>query len=347
MILKTSRSIFENNNIFSHLEELEKKSNTQEFWNKENIENVKLLNNLQKQVKEYLNFKENLDDLKVMLEFNKQDENEFKEEIEENIKKLSNEISKYKTTMLLSDKYDSFSAIVSINSGAGGLESFDFVEMLFNMYQKWVNKNSYKLEILDYLKEDVGFKNITFEVSGQYAYGLLKTEIGVHRMVRISPYDANKKRHTTFAAVSVLPLLDDDISIEIRPEDIEIDTYRASGAGGQHVNTTNSAVRIRHIKTNIVVTCQNERSQIKNKDYAIKILKSKLFELEMKNRKDELKEIKGKEEKIEWGSQIRSYVMQPYELVKDHRTKYEQTNVKEVLQGDIDNFILEMLKNVN
>lgn len=279
-----------------------------------------------------------------MIDFYKDGDISFEDEIEVTRKSLNEKIENMKIKILLSDKYDTYDAIITINSGAGGMESFDFVDMLFRMYEKWANKNNFKIEILDYLSEDVGFKNITFQITGEYIYGKLKTENGVHRLVRISPFDSNAKRHTTFAAVGVSPIINQDSQVDIRVDDIEIDTYRSSGAGGQHVNTTNSAVRIRHKETGIVVTCQNERSQIQNKEHALKILKSKLIQLEMQNRENELKDLKGKEEKIEWGSQIRSYIMQPYEMVKDHRNKYEESNAKSVLDGNIDNFILQALK---
>lgn len=280
-----------------------------------------------------------------MIEFLKSGDLSFENELIEEMDIIVNLVDEYKTTILLNGKYDNNNVIVTINSGAGGVESFDFVSMLYQMYEKWANKHKYKFKILDYLQADeVGFKNITFSIEGEYVYGLLKSEKGVHRLIRISPYDSNKRRHTTFAAVNVIPDLEQEINIEINSSDIEVDTYRASGAGGQHVNTTNSAVRIKHISTGIVVTCQNERSQIQNKETAMKILKSKLIELEIENNNKVIQDIKGKEEKIEWGSQIRSYIMQPYELVKDHRTKYEEANVESVLGGQIDGFIKAYLK---
>jgi peptide chain release factor 2 len=213
------------------------------------------------------------------------------------------------------------------------------------MYDRWANRHNFKVEVLDSLAgEEAGIKSITLNIKGNYAYGYLKGEKGVHRLVRISPFDSNARRHTSFAAVNVTPEIEDDVEIDIRPEDLKIDTYRASGAGGQHVNTTDSAVRITHIPTNTVVTCQNERSQLKNRETAMKILKSKLFELELEKREKEMAELKGTESKIEWGSQIRSYVFQPYKMVKDHRTKAEEGNVEKVMDGDIDLFINEYLK---
>lgn len=245
---------------------------------------------------------------------------------------------------LFSGKYDSFNAICSLHAGAGGTEAQDWVEMLYRMYQRWANNNNYDLKETDKLSGDeAGIKSVTFIVSGKYAYGNLKTEIGVHRLVRISPFDSSKRRHTSFASFEVLPEIEDDINIEINEEDLRVDTYRASGAGGQHVNKTSSAIRITHIPTNIVVTCQSERSQIQNRETAMKMLKSKLYLLEEEKREKEKDQLKGKQEKIEWGSQIRSYVLHPYSLVKDHRTNYEVGNVQDVLDGNIDNFIKEYL----
>ena len=247
--------------------------------------------------------------------------------------------------MLLDEKYDMNDVILTINSGAGGTEACDWAEMLYRMYDRWSYHNGFKVEILDSTSgEETGIKSITLNIKGNYAYGYLKGEKGVHRLVRISPFDSNGKRHTSFAAVNVIPEIDDDVSIEIKTEDLKIDTYRASGAGGQHINTTDSAVRITHIPTNTVVTCQKERSQIKNRETAMKILKSKLFEMELEKREKEMEDLKGTDSKIEWGSQIRSYVFHPYKMVKDHRTKAEEGNVDKVMDGDINNFINEYLK---
>lgn len=217
--------------------------------------------------------------------------------------------------------------------------------MLYRMYDRWAMQNKFKVEILDILPGDeAGIKSVTLSIKGDYAYGYLDCEKGVHRLVRISPFDSNARRHTSFAAVNVTPEIEDDVEVNLKKEDLKIDTYRASGAGGQHVNTTDSAVRITHLPTGLVVTCQNERSQSKNLNSAMKVLRAKLFEIEMKNRESELKDLKGVESKIEWGSQIRSYVFQPYKLVKDHRTNYEEGNVDKVMDGDINAFIDEYLK---
>ncbi len=256
-------------------------------------------------------------------------------------------MEKAETEAFLSDKHDNSNAIVMIHSGAGGTEACDWVSMLFRMYSMWAEKNGFKIEIMDLQAGDeAGYKSITFNVKGDFAYGLLKTEHGVHRLVRISPFDANKRRHTSFASVNVMPEIEDDIEIEIKPDELKIDTFRASGAGGQHVNKTDSAIRITHLPTGIVVTCQNERSQHKNKSYALKILKAKLYQLEQEKKQKELEQISGDKKKIEWGSQIRSYVLHPYKMVKDHRTNLEKRDMAamKVLDGELDDFIKEALK---
>lgn len=331
----------EENNINDNLLNLEKEMLKDGFWDDMNQSKkvVKEINNLKNILDNFNNIKSIYDNIIILIDFIKSGETEFNDELNNNLLEIKEKINDFRISILLNGKYDNYNAIVSINSGAGGTESFDFVNILFQMYQKWANKHNFKITVLDYLAGDtVGFKNISFLVEGDFVYGLLKSEKGVHRLIRISPFDSNGKRHTTFAAVNVVPEIENELNVEIRPEDIEIDTFRASGAGGQHVNTTNSAVRIKHLKTGIIVTCQNERSQLQNKEFAIKLLKSKLVELEIEKQNKEISDIKGKEEKIEWGSQIRSYIMQPYELVKDHRTKFEKNNVSNVFNGDIDDF---------
>ncbi|WP_156447680.1 peptide chain release factor 2 [Streptobacillus felis] len=284
------------------------------------------------------------DNVQILLEFYKQEEISL-EELEVETKEFVEELDKFKVKLLLNGKYDKNSAILTINAGAGGTESCDWVSMLYRMYDRWAMQNNFKIEVLDILPGDeAGIKSVTLSIKGDYAYGYLDCEKGVHRLVRISPFDSNARRHTSFAAVNVTPEIEDDVEVNLKKEDLKIDTYRASGAGGQHVNTTDSAVRITHLPTGIVVTCQNERSQNKNLNSAMKVLRAKLFEIEMKNRENELKDLKGTESKIEWGSQIRSYVFQPYKLVKDHRTNYEEGNVDKVMDGDINAFIDEYLK---
>jgi peptide chain release factor 2 len=269
----------------------------------------------------------------------------FLNEISVELKELSSEVEKLELKYLLSGKMDVNNAIVEIHPGAGGTESQDWAQMLFRMYLKWAEKNQFKTEIIDLLYgEEAGIKSVTFTISGPYAYGLLKGEAGIHRLVRISPFDANSRRHTSFVAVLVYPEVEEDIDIEIREEDIRIDTYRASGAGGQHVNKTSSAVRITHIPTGIVVACQNERSQHKNKATALKILKARLYDLKARELEEKLEGMKGDKKEIGWGNQIRSYVLHPYRLIKDHRTNVEVGNVDAVLDGEIGIFLDSYLK---
>ncbi len=268
-------------------------------------------------------------------------------EIEESLHLLESKVEKAKIQTLLSGKYDSYDAIMTLHSGAGGTEAQDWTEMLFRMYKIYAEKSDFKLKILDVINGDeAGLKSITFEIDGENAYGFLKAEKGVHRLVRISPFDANARRHTSFASVEVMPKLEEKPNIEIRPEDLKIDTYRSSGAGGQNVNKTESAVRITHIPTGIVVSCQIERSQVQNKETAMQMLYSKLAEKEEQEELEKLASIRGEIKKIEWGSQIRSYVFCPYTLVKDHRTGYEDSNIQSVMDGNIQEFINEYLKKI-
>ena len=300
---------------------------------------------MKKTKEEYIDLDSKYEEIEMILEFIEMGDNSFENDLEEKIIILEKEIDNFRIKLLLDKKYDSNNAILTINSGAGGTEACDWAEMLYRLYDRWANKKNFKVEILDSLSgEEAGLKSITMNIKGHFAYGYLKGEKGVHRLVRISPFDSNARRHTSFAAINVMPEIEDDIEINIKTEDLKIDTYRASGAGGQHVNTTDSAVRITHLPTNTVVTCQNERSQLKNRETAMKILKSKLFEIEMEKKEKEMANLKGVDTKIEWGSQIRSYVFQPYKMVKDHRTKAEEGNVEKVMDGDIDLFINEYLK---
>lgn len=266
-------------------------------------------------------------------------------EIEEDFKKLSSNIDNLTVETLLTGEYDHGNAILSIHSGAGGVDAQDWANMLLRMYMRWCERKEYKCTVIDIQADDEnGIKSATIVVEGENAYGYLKNERGVHRLVRISPFDSNARRHTSFASVDVAPQIDDDIEIEINPEDLRIDTYRSSGAGGQHVNTTDSAVRITHIPTNIVVSCQNERSQHQNREVAMRVLKSRLLELKEREHKEKIDELKGDYGQITWGNQIRSYVFQPYTMVKDHRTGAEVGDVQKVMDGDIDYFINEKLK---
>ena len=261
-------------------------------------------------------------------------------EVEEGLKKLKKNYNNLRLETLLTGKYDKNNAMLTLHAGAGGTEAQDWVQMLLRMYTRWAERKGYTVKILDILDgEEAGIKSVTIHVIGENAYGYLKSEKGVHRLVRISPFDASGRRHTSFASVEVMPELDEDIKVEINPDDLRIDTYRSSGAGGQHINKTDSAVRITHIPTGIVVSCQTERSQFQNKDTAMKMLKAKLIELKEREQKEKIEDLKGVQMEIAWGSQIRSYVFCPYTLVKDHRTNYEEGNVESVMDGEIDGFI--------
>ncbi len=281
------------------------------------------------------------EDINTLIEMGNEEEDE---EIVAEVKELKEEfISKYdelKISTLLDGEYDKENAIVTLHAGEGGTEACDWVSMLFRMYTRWAEKKGFDVETLDYLEGDeAGIKSVTIQVTGENAYGYLKSEKGVHRLVRVSPFDSAGRRHTSFASCDVMPEIDDDVTIEVNPDDIRVDTYRSSGAGGQHINKTSSAIRITHFPTGIVVQCQNERSQHSNKDTAMKMLKAKLLELKIEEQMKKLAEIRGVQQEIGWGSQIRSYVFMPYTLVKDNRTGEETGNVQSVMDGNIDNFI--------
>ena len=274
-----------------------------------------------------------------------EDDEALESELALNLKELSDILGDLEEEIILSEQYDSYPAVVTLHPGAGGTESHDWAEMLLRMYKKWLDKKRFKYRIIDYLPgEEAGIKSVTMTIKGKNVYGLLKGEKGIHRLVRISPFDSSKRRHTSFASVDVIPLFEQDIDIEINKEDLRIDTFRSSSAGGQHVNVTDSAVRITHIPTNTVVSCQDERSQMLNRQTAMLILKSKLYELEIKKKEEEINRIRGEKKEIGWGSQIRSYVLQPYQLIKDHRTGIEVGDVDSVLNGEIDIFIRGFLE---
>lgn len=318
------------------------------FWNDTNKARkiYDELNDMKKITDEYEVLEKLLDSLDETYALVKEtNDEEFASILESDYVEFQERLQEYEKVLLLSHKHDAFNAIVEIHPGAGGTESQDWAEMLFRMYQRYCDKKGYKIEVLDYLDGEVaGIKSVTFLVRGRYAYGHLKAEKGVHRLVRISPFDSSKRRHTSFASVDVIPELDDTIEIDIKSEDLKIDTYRASGAGGQHINKTDSAVRITHIPTGIIVTCQSQRSQIQNREQAMVMLKSKLFALMEEKQARELKEIQGEQKEIAWGSQIRSYVLHPYSLVKDNRSLFESNNPKNVLDGDLDDFVYAYLK---
>lgn len=284
--------------------------------------------------------------MEISLELLKEEADEdLQEELEKDITAYMATINAFELKLMLSDPYDKNNAILELHPGAGGTESQDWGSMLLRMYQRWSEKKGFKVEMLDYQAGDeAGIKSVTLLIKGHNAYGYLKAEKGVHRLVRISPFDSSGRRHTSFVSVDVMPELDDDIEIEVRTEDLKIDTYRATGAGGQHINTTDSAVRMTHIPSGIVVTCQSERSQLKNRDQAMKMLKTKLYQKEQEEKERELAEIRGEQKEIGWGSQIRSYVFHPYSMVKDHRTNYETGNIQAVMDGDLDDFINAYLR---
>jgi peptide chain release factor 2 len=294
---------------------------------------------LEKKIERQEQFQSQIADAQVLLEFAEEDETSIKE-LHSLIDKLEHELSLAETEMLLAGDNDRRNAICTIHPGAGGTESQDWAEMLLRMYLKWAEQRGFKAEVLEYQPgEEAGLKSVTFRVEGEYAYGLLAAEAGVHRLVRISPFDQAARRHTSFASLFVYPEIDEDIEVEINDKDLRVDTYRATGAGGQHINTTDSAVRITHLPTNIVVSCQNQRSQHQNRAVAMQVLRSRLYELELERRRAETAELEANKADISFGSQIRSYVLAPYQLVKDTRTKLERGNVEAVLGGDIDDFI--------
>lgn len=286
------------------------------------------------------------EDLRTLVDLGREeDDASVVSEIADELRSLKKNVERLRIETLLNGPYDRNNAILSLHAGAGGTEAQDWVQMLYRMYTRWAEDKGYKVEVLDLLEgEEAGIKSVTFMVEGENAYGYLRAEKGVHRLVRISPFDAAGRRHTSFASVDVMPELADDVDIEINPDDLKIDTYRSSGAGGQHVNKTESAIRITHIPTGIVVQCQNERSQHSNRETAMKMLKAKLLELKEQEEREKINDIKGELKRIEWGSQIRSYIFQPYTLVKDHRTNAEIGNVDAVMDGEIDLFISEYLK---
>jgi peptide chain release factor 2 len=312
-----------------------------DFWNDQEAAQ-KLLqkrSSLEKKIARQEQFDSQVSDAEVLFEFAEEDESSIKE-LQTLLARLEHDLSQAETEMLLAGDNDRRNAICTIHPGAGGTESQDWAEMLLRMYLKWAEQRGFKAEVLEYQPgEEAGLKSVTFRVEGEYAYGVLAAEAGVHRRVRISPFDLAARRHTSFASLFVYPEIDEDIEVEIQDKDLRIDTYRATGAGGQHINTTDSAVRITHIPTNIVVSCQNQRSQHQNRAVAMQVLRSRLYELELEKRRAETAELEANKAEISFGSQIRSYVLAPYQLVKDTRTKLERGNVEAVLGGDIDDFI--------
>ena len=336
--------LFEADKIEEEIKRLEEETSNPNFWDDVDTANKKI-SELNKN-KELFN---SINDLKEETNTNLElvdivEDNELVE-IEKNLNELSDKINNVSLFLTLSGEYDNTNCIIDIHPGAGGTESCDWASMLYRMYTRYCEKKGYKVKVLSLEDGDeAGIKSVSFEVDGDYAYGYLKNEKGIHRLVRLSPFDSNHKRHTSFASIDVTPIIEKDLDIEIDPKDLKIDVYRSTGAGGQGVNTTDSAVRITHLPTKTVVTCQNERSQIQNKEEALKVLKNKLLLQKLEEEEEKLNKIKGISKDINFGSQIRSYVMHPYSMVKDHRTNYETSNVDKVLDGDLDKFIEENLK---
>ena len=352
MILRNELMIyggyFEPDKKLARKSELENIMNSSGFWDdkKKSERVISELNSIKGILDRCSSLKNKIDsDFELINLFELESDNEIIDVINDDIPIISSELSDLENLLVLNGPYDKGSAILEIHPGAGGTESCDWALMLYRMYTRWCGNHDYKYEVIDYQDGEVaGIKSVSIIVRGMYAYGYLKCEKGVHRLVRISPFDSGARRHTSFASVDVMPYFEDDISVDINPSDLRIDIFRSSGNGGQGVNTTDSAVRIVHIPTKIVVTCQDERSQIMNKEKAMRVLKSKLYQLELEKRDAKLKEIQGAQKDINFGSQIRSYVMHPYTMVKDHRTSTEVSSVDKVLDGDIDIFINDVLK---
>ena len=327
---------------------LESQMQEPEFWNnQEKAQKIsqKLKHNINR-FDEFNHLKQQVDDIELFIELIREEEDESHvPELLKNMDEAEEQLESARIVALLSGEYDENNAILSIHAGAGGTEAQDWADMLLRMYSRWIESKSYSMTILDILTDtEAGIKNVTILVEGENAYGYLKSEKGVHRLVRISPFDSSNRRHTSFASVDVTPEMTDDEELEINESDLKIDTYRSSGAGGQHVNTTDSAIRITHIPTGIVVSCQNQRSQHSNKETAMKMLISKLVEIKKLENKEKIEDIQGKYNQIAWGSQIRSYVFHPYSMVKDHRTNAETSNVQSVMDGNLDMFMNEYLK---
>ena len=335
--------------INNKLEKLKKITLNENFWNDKNnaTTTLKEISKIEYDLNFYNNIKSEYENLEICFEIAKINQKIDLEAVSI-IKEFSKKIDNLEIKKTLNNKDDFRDAILQIHPGAGGLESQDWANMLLRMYSKWINNNNFKSKTIEYQAgEDAGIKDVVIEIKGEYVYGLLKSEMGVHRLVRISPFDSNSRRHTSFASVFVYPIIDNDIEVNIAENEIRVDTYRASGAGGQHVNKTDSAVRITHIPSGVIVQCQNQRSQLKNKNTAMKLLKSKLYKLKLDQIDKELDTKNNQKKDISWGSQIRSYIFHPYNLVKDHRTKHETSNVNDIMDGNINVFIKNYLLNIN
>lgn len=341
--MTSSRSVFDPDKLKSDLEKLHEEQLVPDFYSdsKRVGENGRKVRVCEKKLEQIASLEKAASDLEALVELVEEfSDEELESELENKLKTFEKNLEDVRLTTLLNGKYDSYNAILTLHAGAGGTEAQDWTEMLFRMYQMYAEKQGWKITVYDILDGDeAGIKSITFLVEGENAYGYLKCEKGVHRLVRISPFDSNARRHTSFASLEVMPQIQEAPEIEIRPEDLKVDTYRSSGAGGQHVNKTESAIRITHIPTGIIVACQTERSQIQNRETAMSMLYSKLVEKQEQEEMEKLNAIRGEIKKIEWGSQIRSYVFQPYTMVKDHRTNYETSDINAVMNGDIQQFI--------
>jgi len=333
------------------LAELNEKAAEEGFWDDlENSQKVlQQTKNLEKKIDKYNKLNNSLEDLITLIELSIEEEDESSvEEIKSEAAQFKSKLEEEKLSTLLTGEYDGANAILTFHAGAGGTEAQDWAEMLYRMYNHWAERHDYKVTLLDYLDgDDAGMKSASILIEGDNAYGYMKSESGVHRLVRISPFDSSGRRHTSFAALEVMPEIDDSIEVDIRPEDLQVDAFRASGAGGQHINKTSSAIRIKHIPTGVVVSCQTQRSQHQNRDYAMKMLRSKLIEIKEREHLEKISDIKGVQNEIAWGSQIRSYVFMPYTLAKDHRTGFENGNIQAVMDGDIDGFINAYLKSLS
>ena len=340
--------LFDLGGIEKRLDEIKAVSEKEGFWNDHQLAQklLKEKKSLENKTKEYDLLKEELSDLEILIQLAMEEDDEsLSEEIQKAYDTFTKTAEILRLKVLMNGEYDESSAILHLHAGEGGKDAQDWTEMLMRMYGRWMDQKDYKWMVADVQYDtEGGIKNATMVVEGDYAYGFLKNEKGVHRLVRMSPFDSSGRRHTSFAGIDVMPEIEDDITVEIDPGDLRIDTYRSSGAGGQHVNKTDSAIRITHLPTNVVVTCQNQRSQHQNKETAMKLLRSKLMDIAIREHKDNLKDLKGDFSQITWGSQIRSYVFHPYTLVKDHRTGAEVGNISAVMDGEIDYFINEKLK---
>jgi peptide chain release factor 2 len=332
----------------TQIDKLEAASMAEDFWadNRTAQTQMQQLTALREEVSTWENIATQLDDLQGLAQLLEEEpDEEMQAEVAQSVATLEQEVEKLQFSLMLSGEHDERNAILSIHAGSGGVDAQDWAEMLLRMYLRWAESHRFRTEIYDYSEgEEAGVKSVTVEITGRYAYGYLRSEIGTHRLIRLSPFDAAHRRHTSFAKVEVMPDIEDTIEITIRPEDIEVDTYRSTGAGGQHVNKTDSAVRMRHIPTGIVVTCQNERSQIQNREVALKLLKARLYEREQKRREEEAARLKGEHVQADFGTQIRSVTIHPYNIVKDHRTNHETSDTEDYLSGNVDPFIFAYLQ---